>query len=50
MLNYKKYISRSMLFASATERWPSLNGALKLVALPDDAFRTNLLTLLVISV
>jgi len=38
------------LFAAATERWPSLNGALRLVGLPDDAFRVQLLVLLTVSI
>jgi cation-transporting ATPase 13A1 len=38
------------LFAAATERWPSLNGALRLVALPHDEFRWQLLALLSASV
>ena len=37
-------------FAGASERWPALNGTLKLVALPNDAFRFNLLVLLALSV
>jgi hypothetical protein len=39
-----------MLFAGASERWPALNGTLKLVALPDEQFRAHLLMLLVVSV